>query len=204
MHRGHVFAILFLVFSTALACAAEAPSKAEPAARPAHWAQPLQKPGLENLHQVTPTLFRGAQPTAEGMKTLEGMGIKTVINLRQHHSDADELEGVQLKSIHIKVNTFHPDYPELVGFMKAVTDPANQPVFVHCMHGADRTGMMIALYRIAVQGWTKGEALRELREGGFGFHTIWKNIPKIVEQVDIEKLRKDAGLAPPPKAVPAP
>lgn len=168
---------------------------AEP--RPETWAKPLNRPGLSNLHQVTPTLYRGAQPGRQGMKTLEAMGVKTVINLRHLHSDKRLLAGTSLHGVHIEVNTLAPEHAEIVAFLKAVTDPAAQPVFVHCQHGADRTGLMIAMYRLAVQGWSKDEALRELRQGGYNFHSIWKHIPRIIERIDVAALRQEAGLPEP-------
>ncbi|MCP4369159.1 MAG: dual specificity protein phosphatase family protein [Deltaproteobacteria bacterium] len=65
---------------------------------------------------------------------------------------------------------------------------------VRCQHGADRTGTMCALYRVAVQGWTKEEAIREMTEGGFGFHEVWKILPSWIKELDIESIRKDAGI----------
>ncbi|NQU75584.1 MAG: hypothetical protein HQ546_04615 [Planctomycetes bacterium] len=55
------------------------------------WAQPLTCPGVPNFHRVSPALYHGAQPTAEGMKNLEAMGIKTIVNLRTLHGDRDEI-----------------------------------------------------------------------------------------------------------------
>ena len=72
-------------------------------------------------------------------------------------------------------------------------------MLVHCWHGADRTGMMCAVYRLAVEGWTKEEAIEELTEGGYGFHSVWKNIVPYVRDLDVERLREKAGLAERPK-----
>jgi protein tyrosine/serine phosphatase len=165
--------------------------------RPAQWAVPIQKPGLPNLHRVSETLYRGAQPTADGMKNLEAMGIKTVVNLRALHSDSDELKGTSLLSSRIYFKTWHPEEEDIVAFLKIVTDPNRQPVFVHCQHGADRTGMMVAMVRMAVQGWSKEEAIREMTEGGFGFHPIWQNIVEFVKKTDVERIRKLAGIQSP-------
>jgi protein tyrosine/serine phosphatase len=92
------------------------------------------------------------------------------------------------------MKAWHPEHKEVVRFLQIVTNPKRTPVLVHCQHGADRTGTMITLYRIAVQGWTKEEALREMTEGGFGFHEIWTNLPKWIQELDIESIRKDAGI----------
>jgi protein tyrosine/serine phosphatase len=155
----------------------------------------MEKPGLPNLHKVTDNLYRGAQPTAEGFKNLKEMGIKTVVNLRAFHSDRDELKGLDLSYENIDVKTWHAEDEDLVRFLKIVTDKTKMPVFVHCQHGADRTGMMVAVYRIAVQGWTKADAMKEMTEGGFGWHPMWQNLLEHIEDLDIEALKKEAGLS---------
>jgi protein tyrosine phosphatase (PTP) superfamily phosphohydrolase (DUF442 family) len=184
------------------------PSAVEPVTRPENWAVKLKGVGVSNFHRITKNFYRGAQPSARGMRFLESMGIKTVINLRWLHSDRDELKGTSLKYIHIKFNTISPKTRQVVRFLKAVTDPNNQPVFLHCKHGADRTGMMTAFYRITVQGWSKKEAIREMTKGGYNFHRIWKHLLKFIRRADIEKIRTAAGIVrpggPPARPVPSP
>ena len=139
-------------------------------------------------------LFRGAQPTAAGMKHLEKLGIKTVLNLRARHSDQDELAGTALKPVRLKMEPWHSDDEEVVLFLKAATDTNNLPLFVHCQRGADRTGTMCAMYRIVVCGWTKEQALDELKHGGFGFNPTWQNLVDYVEKSDVPSLRRRVGL----------
>ena len=81
-------------------------------------------------------------------------------------------------------------------FLKALKETQNHPVFVHCLHGSDRTGVMCAVYRIFFEGWTKNEAIREMTEGGYGFHPIWKNLIAFVNDIDMDRLRNQAGLTP--------
>lgn len=174
------------------------PSAVEPVKRPEKWAVKLYGAGLSNFHRVSRTLYRGAQPSAQGMKTLESMGIKTVISLRWLGSDRGELKGTSLKYIHIRINTVaNPKTGQVVEFLKAVVDPDNQPVFLHCKHGADRTGMMTAFYRIVMQGWSKEEAVREMTKGGYNFHRIWKHLLEFIRRADIDEIRKAAGIAAP-------
>ena len=163
--------------------------------RPANWAQPVEVEGVSNLHKVSDTLYRSAQPTAEGMRNLkEKLGIKTIINLRSFHSDRDEIGDTKLEYEHITMKAWHPEKKEAVRFLEIVTDPDRQPVLFHCQHGADRTGTMCAIYRIAVQGWSPEDAIREMREGGYHFHEIWSNLPKWIESLDIEKIKQKAGM----------
>lgn len=171
--------------------------------RPAAWAQPIQIDGVGNLHKVSTILYRSEQPSAAGMKHLQQMGIKTIINLRSFHSDRDELDGTDLAAEHIYMKAWHPERKEVIRFLKIVSDPENQPVLVHCQHGADRTGTMCAIYRIAIQGWTKEEAIREMTDGDYGFHAIWQNLPNWIEDLDIDSIRKDAGIPAPSDDAPA-
>jgi len=162
--------------------------------RPATWAQPVKLEGAPNLHKVSDTLYRSAQPSAEGMKNLKQLGIKTVVNLRAFHSDRDEIGKTGLKYEHIFMKTWHPEHEDVVRFLKIVTNPDNAPVLVHCQHGADRTGTMSAIYRVAVQGWTKEEAVREMTEGGFNFHAVWSNLPPWIADLDIAAIRTEVGI----------
>lgn len=154
-------------------------------------AEKVSLPGCGNLYKVSDTLYRGEQPTAEGFKELEKRGIKTVVNLRSLHSDRDELEGTKLGYEHIRMEAWDPDPKEVMAFLEIVTDPEKRPVFVHCMHGADRTGTMVAVYRIVVEGWDKEKAIDEMRNGPFGFHEIWTGLPEFLKELDIEGLQKE-------------
>jgi protein tyrosine/serine phosphatase len=114
------------------------------------------------------------------------------------HSDEDEIkdagEADGLRRERISFKTWHAEDEDVVKFLKIVTDKDKQPVFVHCQHGSDRTGTMCAVYRVAVQGWSKEDALREMREGGYGFHTIWQNLVDYFNAMDVGKLKKETGL----------
>lgn len=125
------------------------------------------------------------------MRNLKAMGIKTVVNLRSFHTDRDEIGDTGLANEHIYMKTWHPELEDVVRFLQIVTDPKRAPILVHCQHGADRTGTVSAIYRIAVQGWTQEEAVREMTEGGFGFHEIWDNLPEWIMEADIKAIQKD-------------
>ena len=192
MHKmKQTIAIIAASFILAnLAVASELDSK-----RPASWAQPVKRDGVPNLHKVSDSLYRSAQPTAQGMKNLKQMGIRTVVNLRSFHSDRDEIGNTGLGYEHIYMKAWHPERKEAVRFLQIVTNPKSTPVLVHCLHGADRSGTICALYRIAVQGWTKEEAIREMTKGGFSFHAVFDNLSEWIQKLDIESIKKDAGIA---------
>ncbi len=163
------------------------------AGRPARWAEPIERPGLPNLHRVTPVLYRGAQPTAEGFRELARLGVKSVLSLRGFHDDDVPIE-VGLAHERISFKAWHAEDEDVVRFLRYVSDPAHQPVFVHCQWGADRTGMMCAIERVAIEGWSKDAALEEMTQGGFGFHPEWQNLVRYVRELDVETLAREAGV----------
>jgi len=153
----------------------------------------MDRPGLPNLHRVSAELYRGAQPTAEGVRELGKMGIRTIVNLRSDHSDRDEIGGGGIRYEHIRMKAWHVEDEDVAKFLRIVADPAKTPVFVHCAHGADRTGTVCAVYRMVVQGWSVEDAVREMREGGFGFHEVYRNLPAYLRRLDVERIRRMAG-----------
>ena len=151
---------------------------------------------MPNLYKVSDQLYRSAQPSAQGMTILsKKLGIETVVNLRSFHSDRNKIGKTGLGYEHIYMKAWHPERKEVIRFLQIVNNSKRTPVLVHCQHGADRTGAMCAIYRIVVQGWTKKEAIREMTKGEFGFHKIWKNLPKWVQDLDVESIRTAAGIA---------
>jgi protein tyrosine/serine phosphatase len=191
--------LLALIACAAVAAAASAQNgnTAAPAAqRPAQWAEPIALEGAPNLHRISPMLYRSEQPTALGMKNLEELGIRTVINLRYFNHDDDEVKGTSLRTERTKILTWRIDDRHVVEVMRMMKDPAKGPYLIHCQHGADRTGLMSAMYRRIYLGWSAEDALRELTDGGYGYHSIWRNIQRYVRDADIEKLRAEIGHSP--------
>jgi protein tyrosine/serine phosphatase len=182
MRSRHVLSRVVLPLLAAAAALAAAP-------RPAEWAQPLAREGVPNLYQVTPNLYRSAQPTAAGMKSLEALGVRSVVNLRAFHSDRGELAGTALLNEELSVKTWHLEDEDVVRVLRLLKDTARGPYLVHCQHGADRTGTMIAMYRMVVQGWPREKAVDELVNGGYGFHPVWRNILAYLAKVDVEAIR---------------
>jgi len=161
-----------------------------------HWAAPVRTDGVPNLHKVSDTLYRSAQPDAAGMLQLRRMGIKTVINLRSMHDDRDEASGSGLTLEDIPMTAWRPRHEDAVRFLKVVTDPDRTPVLVHCMHGSDRTGAMCALYRVAVQGWSREEAVREMCSELFGFHSVFGGLREWLMELDIAGIMEQVSAPP--------
>jgi protein tyrosine/serine phosphatase len=190
MNRRLAVAALVALFAVdASAQAPVAPPRSE------RWAVPIALDGVPNLHQITPTLYRSEQPTALGFRNLEKLGIRTVINLRAFNSDDDEVRGTNLRTERVKILTWNIDDDHVVDVMRMLRNPENGPYLIHCQHGADRTGLMSAMYRILEQGWSVDDALAELTGGGYGYHAVWKNILRYVRSADVEGLRAAIAVA---------
>lgn len=174
-----------LIAITLGACAPARPAAQAPTATVAAPRDDL--PGLTNFARVSPVLYRGAQPSPLGFRTLKAMGVRTIVNLRSAHSDREAIAGLGLRYVEIPSYAWSPNHDVVAKVLAVVRDPANQPVFVHCQHGADRTGYTMASYRIVEQGWDHDRALRELRR--FGFHSVWGAIPSYIAELDANTMR---------------
>ena len=138
-------------------------------------------PGLTNVGRVADGIFRGAQPKPEGYATLKAMGVRTVINLRARHEEREAVEAAGMRSVEIPMSVMKNIDPAAVRkALSVMTDPANQPVFVHCQHGKDRTGVVAAVYRMEVDGWSEADAEAEME--AFGFHDVWFQLKKFVRR----------------------
>jgi tyrosine-protein phosphatase SIW14 len=125
--------------------------------------------GIGNFGEVTPTLFRGAQPNHEGLEALAKMGIDIVVDARGNRTDSEGKEVRRLGMQYVAI-PWHCPFPNddvQVRFLKLLQENPKKRVFVHCRLGDDRTGMMIAAYRMAAQGWTAEEAMHEMQQFGF-------------------------------------
>jgi protein tyrosine phosphatase (PTP) superfamily phosphohydrolase (DUF442 family) len=186
--------IAVLLCACALTAGVQAQASAEPAAataasqRPAEWAVPIDP--ARNLYEITPGLYRSAQPEQSDIPRLQALGIRTIISFRAFHRDEDLLQIPGVKLVRIPMKTWRIGNKHIVAALRAIEAARNDgPVLIHCQHGADRTGVVSAMYRIIEQGWTREQASRELRRGNFGFHGVWVNIPKYLKHVDIEGVR---------------
>lgn len=165
------------------------------AASNAEWAEAVDRAALPNLHRVAPTIYRSAQPLAGAQQVLDELGIKSVISLRWSADKAALLPNVN--RIHAPIESWDVDHAEVMRALKALIDPANQPVLLHCRHGADRTGTVIAAYRMVVEHWSAEDAIREMRDGGFRYHAVWTNMIRYLRKLDVEAARSELGLPPP-------
>jgi protein tyrosine/serine phosphatase len=125
---------------------------------------------LPNFQEVTTNTYRGGAPTREGLRTLQKMGVHTIIDLRIEKKAQGEkkvAEEMGFTWIHLPMGREAPTKKQVDTFLATLANAEDEPVFVHCQHGADRTGCMIGIYRVQVQGWTFEQAWKEMRKYGF-------------------------------------
>jgi protein tyrosine phosphatase (PTP) superfamily phosphohydrolase (DUF442 family) len=157
---------------------------------------------LPNFHEVNARLFRGGQPKPGGLRKLAARGVKTVINLRDDDERALDEER-EAKSLGMKFFNLplslggRPSREQIARALALIGAPENQPVFVHCHKGADRTGVVIAAYRITHDHWTGDEAQREADRYGMGW---WQRGKKDFVRDYFKQLNPAAGEGASPNA----
>jgi tyrosine-protein phosphatase SIW14 len=166
--QGAAFALLL---ASAL-CLRAAPYQTEQAApSPAQHAMGtrLHAKGIPNFAEVTPNLYRGAQPSHEGLEALKNLGINLVIDLRGGTNKDEEETAKKLGMQYISIPS-HCPFPKdepFAKFLRVIRENPAKKVFVHCRLGDDRTGMAVASYRMAQDGWSAEEAMKEMKTFGF-------------------------------------
>lgn len=167
---------------------------AQPRVRPVSWAQPVLETGLENLYQVDKTLYRSEQPEQEQFAELEKLGVTEVLSLREYHDDVDETENLPFTLHQLEIATGSLTPAQLTTALQVIKNRKG-PLLVHCWHGSDRTGTVIAAYRIVFQGWSKAQAIDEMVQGGYGYHaSIYPNLVELLQSLDVEKIKQELGV----------
>jgi protein tyrosine/serine phosphatase len=128
-------------------------------------------PELPNFHRVDASLYRGGQPAEGGIERLKALGIRTIVNLRYERAlnVAEEAEARAAGLLYYNVPMYgltRPPDEKVKRALALINDPKNQPVFVHCAAGSDRTGAIVACYRIERSQWTAESAIREAMSYG--------------------------------------
>lgn len=160
-------------------------------------AQPSLR-GISNFGQVTPMLFRGGQPTSEGYRELKQLGIDTVISFR-HEKGENTLERRALEALGMRFVSLpwhawdEPTDYQVSQFFTLLGSNPHGKIYVHCQEGRDRTGTMVALYRVAIDHWCPASAVAEMR--AYHYHHFW--FPKLETYVENfpQRLANDQALA---------
>jgi tyrosine-protein phosphatase SIW14 len=162
-----------------------------------HSYEKLSLSGVSNFGRMTDQLYRGAQPTPEGFAQIKAMGIDTVVrfSLGEEGSVAErgQVEALGMRFVNIPWSSVHePTSDQVINFLTLAHDHPGRKIFVHCKAGADRTGVMVALYRIALDHWTPAQAIDEMK----AFHYRYLFLPHLQAYVEAfpAKLGSDPGL----------
>jgi protein tyrosine/serine phosphatase len=158
--------------------------------RPSDWARKITNSKFSNLYVLNDSIYRCEQPDSLGFTIIDSIGIKSVLNLRSNHTDNEHIYRLPLNLYNIEMVPYDIGDEEIVKVLR-ILENSPKPIVVHCYYGSDRTGVVIAMYRIIFQNWTKEKALNEMKDGGYGFHNIYINIPLYIKEVDIERIKKE-------------
>lgn len=129
-----------------------------------------QQGDLPNFHEVHSFLYRGGRPTEEGLKKLKAMGVKTIIDLRASSQEVEPEAAIAkrlgFRTINLPMTAQPPTPKEIHSFITTVEEAksSDSSVFVHCMHGSDRTGCIVGIWRVTHDGWDYDRAYQEMRK----------------------------------------
>ncbi|WP_047245256.1 dual specificity protein phosphatase family protein [Maribacter thermophilus] len=145
---------------------------------------------FHNFYKVSDQLYRSEQPSKKGMQELEAMGIKSILNLRRQKTDEKKLKDSDLHLDRIPLKASKLDEVDIFNALYLLQQ-AEKPVLVHCWHGSDRTGAIVAAYRIVFDNWSKEQAIAEFTEDRFGYHQgRFPNLITLLESLDVDTLKK--------------
>lgn len=181
---GSVLAVVAVLSSC---CAAPPPVVAE---QPIPAAQAVAIEGVENLHRVSAEIYRSGQPTPQGFTNLQALGIRSVLNLREYHKDTRRARHTSLHLMAYPVAAGQVTAADIENCLRLIAQ-SPKPVLVHCWHGSDRTGIVVAAYRIVFQGYSVQAAEAEFRAETYGHHEFWYgNLVELLRSTDWQAMRQ--------------
>ena len=186
-------AALVLSISLLLAGASAQGASGPAQERPAEWASAVEGTSVGNLYRIEDGFYRAAQPTATGFQELAKLGVRYVLDVSGGADKALVGEG-SLKLFHVPMSAFGLRDDRVLEALRIMADPQNRPLLIHCRQGADRTGAMVALYRVVVQGWSPEKAVLEMNRGGYHHSSLWWTLETYVLRADAAALRKKLSL----------
>lgn len=140
----------------------------------------------KNMYRVNEEIYRSEQPESSSNEELKKLGIKTILNLRDDKSDSLIFLNSDFNLINVKMDARRFKSKDVIKALEALKS-APKPILIHCKHGSDRTGLIVALYRITEENWPKEKAIFEMKRGGFGFHDKYQNIPRYIKRTNNDK-----------------
>lgn len=159
-----------------------------PTAKTETWARPVDT--SFKLYEMSPTLYRSALPKPENLAVLKTLQVRTVVTFIKD-DDREWLGNSDIHLVNIPLHADRVDDADVLHVLNVLQLAETRgPVLMHCKHGSDRTGLMAAMFRTVVQGWSKQEALSEMLNGGYGSADDMEDARAYVERANIDKLRE--------------
>ena len=131
----------------------------------------LKPQHVRNFGQVNQNVLRGGMPTDEALQELKSLGVSMILDLRQdgpgslHEKDLAEHLGIRYEHLPLR-STTAPTQEEIKRALALLLSQTSGKVYVHCLRGKDRTGTVVACYRIQHDGWNSEKALAEAKSYG--------------------------------------
>jgi tyrosine-protein phosphatase SIW14 len=177
------------LFPLLLVLATSVDASEAPGVRPPEWADPVTESDLRNLYKVSDKVYRSKQPSSRAFHELKDLGIESVLNLRSYHTDDGETKGLGLSLYRVKMRVGNVSPDQIFQALEIIMN-SEGPILVHCWNGSDRTGVVIAAYRMVFEGWSKADAIDEFVNGGFGHHRmLYPNLVESLNSLDIGELQ---------------
>jgi protein tyrosine/serine phosphatase len=146
--------------------------------------QTLAAENLPNFHTVSPGIYRGGAPTEEGLRKLRAKGVRTIIDLRispkQVKKEKALAESLGFRWLNLPMGSEPPTSKQVSTLLSTLKKASGEPVFVHCQHGADRTGCMIGIWRVTQENWSYPQTYKEMRK--YGFKPYYTKLADAVKQ----------------------
>jgi protein tyrosine phosphatase (PTP) superfamily phosphohydrolase (DUF442 family) len=149
-------------------------------------------PGLPRLARVTRWLYRGGEPTQEGLARLKEMGIRTIIDVQGLSNRREEVEAAGMYYLRIPLYAWNPSDKAVIEFLKACAFRDRGPFYVHCWLGTERTAFMTAIYRMVYCGWTRQAAINEMLDNDY--NEFMNQQQSFAERIDVQELRSLASV----------
>ena len=182
--------ILSLMLVGMTACTAAPTPKTS---RPAHWAQSVKADA--NLYRIDDKLYRSEQPIADDIAAINAAQIRTIVNLRyfNRNRNADLFaQNPHIRLVNQPLMTWRVRPKDLAAALYQIEQGQKHgPVLVHCYHGADRTGTIVAMYRIVYHGLPIADALAEMKHERFGYHSIWRNLERLFTEEKVAQVKAE-------------
>jgi len=150
----------------------------------------IESKNFRNFYKLNDSLYRSEQPSKKGMKELERIGIKSILNLRRQKTDEKKIIGLNLQVERIPLKASTINFDDIFNVLNSM-QKAEKPVLIHCWHGSDRTGAIIAASRMVFENWSKEKAITEFTDERFGYHKKkFPNLITLLKSLDVELLKK--------------